>query len=186
MRRLFSLGLVTALPLAIGACGSLPAEGGGNVDAVELGRKEPGSGFERLQRLTGYADGDCEGPRADDRLAAARDDLRRRAAGSGADYVRVVGTGALSERGRCSDEVYRITGIGYTRASGDKAPARSDGDSDAEATSKQATTDESMPAQSKERSTADELAELEELRQRGLISESEYERLRSNVLDEAF
>lgn len=186
MSRPFSLGLVLLLPLALGACGSFPTDGEGNPESVELGTKEPGSGFERLQRLTGYADGDCEGPQADDRLASARDDLRRRAAGSGADYVRVVGTGPLSERGRCSDEMYRISGVGYARASGNEASARSGDDSDTDKATQRTTTESSTPAPDQERSTADKLAELDELRERGLISESEYQRLRRKVLDEAF
>ncbi|MFO8008487.1 MAG: SHOCT domain-containing protein [Candidatus Brocadiia bacterium] len=180
---------ITAFPLAllVTACSTGPvldgSDGesrGSTEDTVELASEGPGSGFERTGTKTGFADGNCQGPRADAAREAALTSLRERASASGADYVKVVGSGPMEERGMCANDVFRVSGVTYKRAeSGEEA-------SEAEADAGAASADEPTAPEGTSESTADKLEELENLREEGLITDDEYERLREQVLDEAF
>lgn len=144
--------------------------------------------------MTGYAEGECDGPRAERSLVQARADLRQRAAARGAEHVRVLGVGPLANRGHCQDDAFRVTGVPYVQATDSEASERQTADDQAaetETTTQDAGTlpkPDRRPTSSAERSagTADKLAELEELREKDLISEQEYQRLRERVLDDAF
>ena len=180
----------TALPLTllVTACstGSVLESGDGEVtdtaqDAPELAREDPGPGFERMGTKTGFADGNCQGPRADTTRSSALDSLRERATASGADYVKVVGSGPMDERGMCANDVFRVSGVTYGRAASSE-----EGAPEAEPDTGGASAGGTTTPEGASESTADKLEELENLREEGLISDDEYERLREQVLDEAF
>lgn len=109
--------VVAAMLMAGGAAASdqhTPDNG-----TVKLGTEAPGEGYHRLSTVQGFADGsgmNCVGPRHDETLAAAREDLRRSAERAGADYVQVRTGGPLAGRhGNCTDNFMRVTGVAYTK-----------------------------------------------------------------------
>lgn len=182
--------LITALPLTllVTACSTGPVldSGDGEVtdtarDAPELATEDPGTGFERMGTKTGFADGNCQGPRADATRSSALDSLRERASASGADYVKVVGSGPMDERGMCANDVFRVSGVTYGRAASSE-----EGAPEAEPDTGGASAARTATPEGASESTADKLEELENLREEDLISDDEYERLREQVLDEAF
>lgn len=192
---------VIPMTLLVSACGSardLVSNGDSNETAdassVELATQAPGPDYEELQKVRGYSESECSGVRLEEVRAAARSDLQRRAAGEGADYVRVIGNGPLAERGQCTNDFYRVSGMAYARqdagGQAETEASRDDGSDtasergDADDGSSQA--DRRVSDASSDKSAADKLAELEEMRERGLISEAEYERLRQRILDDAF
>jgi hypothetical protein len=193
MRRLATA--VIPVSFLAAACGTIPGMSSSQAertavdpDTVQLTTEHPGTGYRRMSQMTGYAEGECQGPRAERSLSQARSDLRERAAASGADYVRVLGVGPLANRGGCQDDTYRVSGVPYVKT--DDTPSSDGGPSDDADTSSEAASSSSTPEKRSEpaadSSTADKLAEIEALREKGLISEQEYQRLRERVLDEAF
>jgi hypothetical protein len=112
--------LYTLLVAAMVTSGSVAADPQGtDSGAVQLGTEAPGEGYRRLITLEGFADGsgiNCVGPRYDEVLAAARNDLRRSARREGADYVHVRANGPLAGRnGNCTDNFMRLRGVAYVK-----------------------------------------------------------------------
>lgn len=200
MRRIISA--VIPLSVVLTACSGLPdmpsvgANRSGadptNPDSVTIADRPPGSDYRSLGKVSGYARGNCKGPQATQQRSEAVDNLRKRAAADGADYVRVNGSGTIADRGVCTtDDVYRITGTAYTKANKTETTnpdtaAQSADDSPASKTDNATRSAPDNNGDNLEGNTADKLKKLESLRRQGLITEAEYERLRERVLDEAF
>jgi len=177
---------VIFLSLLAGGCSTLPGTEREDTQAragsVRLATEAPGEGYTEMRSITGYAEGECQSPLADEHRAEALADLRQRAAATGADHVKVIGSGALAERGFCATDIYRVSGIGYRlEATADEAHAgESEAGDGAEVEAPE------TPSPETAGDTAEKLRELEALREQDLVSESEYERLRERILDEAF
>lgn len=178
----------TALLLA-GCSVSLPDLGGGDTDRARgmfaatpdsdaaaeraenmaLSTEVPEAGALETGRHRGIARTNCN---SDDGLEAgyenALEDLRIKAANDGADYLRVRGSGPIESRGFCDEDYYRVDGVGYRTDVADG----SDGNG-----GRQGSNADSLTSR---------LEELEALRERDLISEDEYERLRERVMDEPY
>lgn len=148
-------------------------------ESVRVVAEKPQGNFEDLGRVTGYGGPGCDNPSTfEDSRRRAWISLRNKAAAEGATVVRVVGAGELESRGGCMRDQYQVTGIALRPGTETSAPepASTAGDPAPAAPT----------AAPESRSTADQLSELIELRERGLISEQEYQNLRDQVLENAF
>ena len=186
--RLLALTLTLAL-LGLGGCAStspnrLTAAG----EAVEIGTETPDSGSEQLARIAGHGFGQCKRTKSNRAWRSARAALRNSAAEHGADYVRLLGVGPLEDRGICTDDVARFSGIAYGKnaADGLQDTASEGGPEKADTDSPKATDEGTSAAAAGQRDTASKLRELERLHGEGLISDSEYQRRREQILDAAF
>lgn len=135
---------------------------------MEISTEVPEVGARETGQRRGIARANCA---SDDGLETgyenALEDLRIKVANDGADYLRVRGSGDIESRGFCDENYYRIDGVGFRT---DVANARStDGNTASGA--------DSLTAR---------LEELEALRERDLITEEEYDRLRERVMNEPY
>jgi hypothetical protein len=180
---------VAAASLALGACAVAPrGELLPEAESIRLVAEKPAGRFEELDRITGYGGPGCGTQSGfDGSRERAFISLRNKAAVRGATHVRVLGTGDLESRGGCIQDQYQVTGIALRAIAAapenlsPTAPQPPSGESPADADQTQPGTVEQQP-----RSTADKLTELIELRERGLISEQEYQQLRDQVLESRF
>lgn len=189
--------LLAMIPVLLQGCGGLDAwttesqKSSSAETSVELGATEPGRGYRRLDEVSVAVEANCKGLRATNNRSEAQKGLRQNAAAEGADYVWVTGDGPIEGRGKCSDDVFRLDGIAYSREAGASSPgtqpaSEEDASERQEQTRKRDRTKSSGAESSQTTGTAEKLSKLERLREQDLISESEYERLRQKVLDEAF
>ncbi len=172
--------LILASSLALSACSSLPdiipgssesaAESAApqSFEGLEVGI-DPASSYSRqVGRYTAYARTNCALER--DRREAftlTLNKLKADAVSDGADYLRVLGTGPLNNRGLCSNDNFQLTGIAMKREAIPQSNGASNGGS----------VTDSLTAR---------LQELDALRERGLISDNEYQQLRERVLNDAY
>lgn len=134
---------------------------------LTVGTSTPDTFSRQLGRYTTYARTDCNNDR-DQRAAFVEtlDKLKGNAVEDGADYLRVLGTGELESRGLCHNDMFQLTGVAFreeTLPQGGSAGGGSNTDS-----------------------LTSRLEELDTLRDRGLISDNEYQQLRERVLNEAY
>ena len=182
---------IFAASLALSACGMIP---GNPVTAVEesaeaaadegtavteslstpsliVSTESPGNDYLSLGQFTRYSRADCDIPSG--RHGAVEETVRKlrdEAVARDADYLYILGTGDLFERGMCSERMFQLTGKAFV----ERMPASSG--NGAGGGSAGASTD-SLTAR---------LEELDALLERGLINQSEYDQLRQQVLDEAY
>lgn len=175
------LALLVTAALA-GGCGVLPGGGASQQTAageVRIGTAPAPRGSEQVGRYTENVRSTCASALAEraafDRALAG---LRERAAADGVSYLRVLGTGELEERGRCDEDFFRLSGIGYRDAPEAAGPPARDGGSGG--------TGAVTAPPDRAGALTERLQELETLRERGLISAEEYRELRERVLDQAY
>jgi len=169
------------------ACSTVPDAGSSDTQAhdpaaqaVRLTTEKPGNGYQRVARINAYYEAGCQDPRADEHKTEAFANLRQQAASNGADYVEVVGSGPLEERGVCADDLFRVTGVAYRSPHATEAAAASQSQMPADSsTASPSPIDDAASTEAK-------LHELERLHEEALISDAEYGRLRQRVLEEAF
>lgn len=146
---------------------------------VRIGTEPAARGSEQVGRYTENVRTTCASALAEREAfdkALAR--LRERAGADGVSYLRVLGTGELEERGRCDEDFFRLSGIGYRDAPEAAGTPARDGDrGGAEAVS---------APQDRAGALTERLQELETLHERGLITAEEYRELRKRVLDQAY
>ena len=185
--------LLAAASLLLAACGSVPPLVSSDTDArspdaegVEVGKSEPRGDYRRVGRFYGFVSGECESPRAAELRAATLESLRGHAGRHGADFVHVIGTGPVNDRPKCGNDEYRVSGVGYRLDA--NAIAEDEADADTAGTERRRSeprAGETVSTDQRGR-TAEKLRELDTLREQDLVSESEYQRLRERILDEAF
>mgnify|MGYP000686228425 CR=1 FL=1 len=184
---------IFAASLALTACGMMP----GNTDtsaeapaespaqagsvftetlstpALTVSTEPPGNDYYTLGQFTRYSRADCGiGMGRDAAVQEATRKLRDEAVSRDADYLYILGTGDLYERGMCDERMFQLTGKAFVK----RAPAPAAGDNGGMGASAGGATD-SLTAR---------LEELDALLERGLINQSEYDQLREQVLDEAY
>ncbi len=178
--------LVAIAGLFLTACGLMPNSGSTAADNTEsaatsqaepVGNRFPGvevitsspEQFSRqLGRYTVYERTSCN--RESERreaFAATLEKLQAKAADDGADAVRVLGTGALESRGLCNNDMFQLTGVAFREENIQPNTATNSGANSAD-------------------SLTTRLEELDSLRTRGLITDSEYQQLREQVLNDAY
>lgn len=178
--------LIVASSLTLTACGMMP--GNDRDSAAEepaaamtessasavttagltVGVDDPEAFSRQVGRYTTYARTDCNSNR--ERRAAFAETLAKlqdNASNDGADYLRVLGTGALETRGLCHNDMFQLTGVAFRE---ENLPQGNGGGSTT------ASTD----------SLTTRLEELDTLLERGLISDTEHAQLRDRVLNEAY
>lgn len=176
--------LLAASSLTLTACGMMPGNSGNaateppeevvqpaaetiNTAGLTVSVDDPETFSRQVGRYTTYARTDCNSDR--ERRAAfdeTLEKLRTNAVEDGADYLRVLGTGALETRGLCHNDMFQLTGVAFRE---ENIPQGMAGGG-------QGSTD-SLTAR---------LEELDALLERGLISDSEHQQLRERVLNEAY
>ena len=131
----------------------------------------PGNDYRTLGQFTRYSEVDCNirSARAGAVEETARK-LRDEAVARDADYLYILGTGDLYQRGMCDERMYQLTGKAFV----ERAPANTAAGGSAAGAGSSA---DSLTAR---------LEELDALLERGLINQSEYDQLREQVLDEAY
>ena len=183
---------LTAAALVLAGCASVLPERGDEQDDSRLlfaTRPDSPEAAERAENMTigtelpegnaidtgrarGVGRGDCRTPSGlEEGYDNALRDLRIKVANDGADYLQILGRGPIGERGMCDEGYYRIDGRGFrTQGFADSTTAGS----------------ASGNAGRSADSLTSRLEELEALRERGLITEQEYEQLRERVLSDPY
>lgn len=187
-----AIPLLAAASLLLAACGSMPPlvpsatdTRSPDAEGVEMGKSEPAGEYQRIGRFYGFVSGECESPRAAELRAATLASLRGHAGRQGADFVHVIGTGPIKNRPQCGNDEYRVSGVGYRL----DVSAMEEGEADVDTPGRQRGRSEPRTGETvftDQRGTAEKLRELGTLREQDLVSESEYQRLRERILDEAF
>ncbi len=185
--KLRHLILMAASSLTLTACGMMPGSNDAasteppaepaeiSAEAVStagltVGTDDPESLSRQIGRYTTYARTDCNSDRA--RRAAFMETLEKLKANAlddGADYLRVLGTGGLETRGLCHNDMFQLTGVAFREEVFPQGMMMGNGGA-------QMTTD----------SLTSRLEELDALRERGLLTDGEYQQLRDRVLNEAY
>ena len=183
---------VLAACLGLGACSMLPGNTDGDAaaptdrgestpafietlgtPALTVGLDAPGGEFRKVDQFTRYARVNCNiSSKREAGVETIVERLRDQAAAADADYLRVLGTGPLYNRGICNERQLQLSGAIYRR---DQMPAGT-----------AATGSGGSAAPAATDSLSSRLEELEGLRDRGLLNQNEYEQLRERVLDEAY
>jgi len=141
-----------------------------NYPGIEVITSSPERFSRQLGRYTVYERTSCN--RDSERreaFAATLQKLQAKAADDGADTVRVLGTGALESRGLCNNDMFQLTGVAFREENIQQNQASGGAGSGPQT--------DSLTAR---------LEELDSLQERGLISESEYQQLREQVLNDAY
>ncbi len=182
---------ILAASLALSACGMMPGNTGNEVEAAAEATAEagtafteslsspslivsteaPGNDYVSLGQFTRYSRADCDIPSG--RHSAVEETVRKlrdEAVKRDADYLYILGTGDVFDRGMCDERMFQLTG----KAFAERTPT-SGGN---------AATDGGMGGTTD--SLTSRLEELDALLERGLINQSEYDQLREQVLDEAY
>ena len=138
------------------------------VRTMEVSTEVPQVGARQTGRHRGMARTDCNDDN-DVQAAYSRalEDLRIKAANDGADCLRVLGSGPLDERGFCTDDYYRLNGVGFLVLNQNAGMTEGSNGNSVD-------------------SLTGRLEELDSLRSRGLITDGEYEQLREQVLNDAY
>lgn len=155
----------SVLLLVLAGCAASPGALETGATKIRVAKADPPENYEELGPVSGSNGSGCGGYGAQGSYEGAVTDLKNQAFKIGADFVQIMTVTEPHVRPFCFDNVYRISGNAYRKV-GD-APK---------------STTASPPTSAATRSATQKLQELQDLRDKKLITADEYEKMRKQIL----
>ena len=163
MRHLF----LSAVVLGLSSCASPPIVLDAGAGAVKVAKSDPADNFEEVGPVSGFHGNGCGGFGYLGTYEGAVTDIKNNAHRLQANYVQIFTITEPHFRPGCFDNLYKLSGTAYRQVRDMPSPTPT-------------------IELKKKQSTAEKLAELQNLRSQNLISAEEYEKLRQEVLSQAY
>jgi hypothetical protein len=154
---------IAVLILPLSGCATSPVQLDPGAQAVKVAKSDPTDNFQELGPVSGYNGQGCGLYGSLGTYEGAVTNLKNKAHAMGADFVQIFTINEPSSEPLCWDNQYTLSGTAYRKVRGAPSP---------------------MPIveERKEKSTAERLLELQDLRSKNLITQEEYEQLRKEAL----
>ena len=147
---------IAVLILPLSGCATSPIQLDPGAQAVKVAKSDPTDNFQEIGPVSGYNGQGCGLYGSLGTYEGAVTDLKNNAHAMGADFVQIFTINEPSSEPLCWDNQYTLSGTAYRKVRSAPSP---------------------MPIveERKEKSTAERLLELQDLRSRNLITQEEYE-----------
>jgi hypothetical protein len=155
-----------AIVVGLSACASQPIVLDPGATAVKVAKSDPTDNFEEVGPVSGFHGQGCGAFGSLGTYEGAVTDLKNNAHRMQGNYVQIFTITEPHLRGGCFDNVYKLSGTAYRQVRDLPSPT--------------------PIVEQKKQSTAEKLAELQSLRSQNLITAEEYEKLRQEVLSQAY
>jgi hypothetical protein len=153
--------------LGLSACATPPIVLDPGASAVKIAKSDPADNFEEVGPVSGFHGNGCGGFGYLGTYEGAVTNIKNNAHRMHANYVQIFTITEPHFRPGCFDNIYKLSGTAYRQVREMPSPTP-------------------IVEQQKKKTTAEKLADLQNLRSQNLISAEEYEKLRQEVLSKAY